>query len=172
MRLFNIKTALTAIASTLFALCLSHTAQANGLFGDFNYDMIVDIADADLMTGEIAAGTNAVAFDLTDDGVVDLGDLDSWFSYYSTFSGVPLAIALVDVDFSGSNTAWDYHIIQSNLLSSSSSFSDGDLNASGLVDTVDLNLYISRGGVVPEPSTVSVLLLGGLLARRRRALKR
>lgn len=171
MRLSNIRALLTQVSLVLCVVFCSHGARANGIVGDFNYDGLIDVVDADLMTDEIAAGTNLLSFDLTSDGSVDLADLDNWFGHYSSYSGVPLAIALVDVNFDTVNTAADYMTIQFNLLSTSSSFSDGDLNATGIVDTADLDLYMSRGGVVPEPSTLSVLLLGSIVVRKRKALR-
>ena len=146
------------------------------LDGDFDRDGSLGSLDVDALTLEIAAGTNNVTFDLNGDGLVDLSDIDVWFPLYSANAGVPLAIALVDVDFNGLNNVADYLLIQTNLNLPSPRFTDGDLNADGFVSASDLALYTVRGGLVPnsvpEPTTLVLLGAGlfGLACQGRRRL--
>ncbi len=160
-----IRTAICAVSfSFLFLFCLP-PAQAGGvsplLVGDIDMDGDIDDVDVNLLTAEVEAGTGDFLFDINGDGLVDLFDLDEWFVIYSSDSGVPLSTALVDVNFDKANTAADFQIIQSNLSQSITDLTGGNLlpDGSGLVNQIDLDLYISRGGVVPEPSA---LLLAGL----------
>jgi hypothetical protein len=91
-------------------------------------------------------------------------------------------------DFDGLNgiTIADYHILRTNLYSGTT-YEQGDMNASGLVDLTDFALfrqaYTSQGFAasdlddlsVPEPAAVALLslpgLMGSLLIRRRRSLR-
>jgi hypothetical protein len=135
---------------------------------DFSQDGLLNEVDVNLLTAEIAAGTSNLVFDVNVDGAVNADDLDGWFPLYSTESGVPLATALVDVNFDTVNTIADFQIIQSNLLVATTDFTAGNLNADSLVDVSDRNLYIIRGGVVPEPATLVLTALGLLAVAGRR----
>ncbi len=138
------------------------------LMGDVDADGDLDANDANLLTAEIAAGTNDFFFDVNDDGVVDSLDLDLFFVEYSTFSGVPLATALVDVNFDTLNTSADYDIIINNLSLPLTAFTAGNLFMDGLIDAADVGLYLSRGGVVPEPATLWLVLWTALIPLRNR----
>jgi hypothetical protein len=148
---------------TVLLLPVAHTARAVPLYAaDFDANGALDSGDVNLLTAEIAAETNDPSFDLNDDGLVDTLDLDDWFSAYSDFSSVPLSTALVDVNFDTTNTVADFQIIQVNLLITTTNFTDGNLNADHWVDSLDRDLYIARGGVVPEPSTLLLAAIGVL----------
>jgi len=77
----------------------------------------------------------------------------------------------------------DFNLLASNFSQSGKSWQDGDYNFDGTVDTVDFNLLASNfgkaplpsspaelGGLVPEPTAVSLLAIGAIagLSRRRR----
>lgn len=156
----------------VLALCLisSPVIAIPSMVGDVNEDGELNSLDADLITMAIAAGGSGPIGDITGDGVVTLLDLDVFFENYSSFNGVPLAVALVDVNFDMVNTSADYYIIRNNQGLPLTAFTAGNLLVDGFVNAADLSLYLSRGGVIPEPATG--LLLAGLilvpLASRRR----
>ncbi len=135
--------------------------QARAFGADINADGLINEFDVNLLTGGIATGSGDPALDVNLDGNVDTFDLDDWFNAYSFESGVPLAIALVDVDFDQVNTIADLQIIEANLGVFTTNFTDGNLFPDTLVDSVDRDLYVSRGGiVVPEPASGLLVLLG------------
>ena len=140
------------------------------LIGDFNADGDINGFDVNLLAAEIATGTDDPLLDVNLDGAVDTVDLDQWFLNYSIQSGVPLTVALVDVNFDTVNTLADFQIIQANLSIATTDFTDGNLLPDGLVNYADRDLYINRGGVVPEPSAVVFAGLGflALFTWRRR----
>ncbi len=45
---------------------------------DFNHDTLIDCADINALTTEIAAGTHNLTYDLTGDGLVTIADRDAW----------------------------------------------------------------------------------------------
>jgi hypothetical protein len=116
---------------------------------DFNIDGVTDAADVNLLTTEISVGSNTPSFDLNNDGLVNLNDLDDWFPIYSVDNGgVPdVSIARVDINFDLSNTLLDLLVIQNNQSLVSSLFTSGDINADGVVNGLDITRYLSLGGV-------------------------
>jgi len=158
---------------TLTALVFlgAQSVLATALTGDFDFDGDIDSVDVNLLTAEIESGFHDPTFDVDGDGLVTLPDLDEFFLFYSAESGVPLAIALVDINFDKVNTVADYQILQTNLSALTTDFTSGNLNADSSVDTADRSLYLSRGGVVPEPMGSTLVLAAivcGLYPRRRR----
>jgi hypothetical protein len=141
---------------------------------DFDGNDITDAADVDLLTTEIVTGTNDPLFDVNNDLVVDLGDLDEWFPIYSADNGgVPsVSIARVDINFDTSNTLVDFLVIQNNQSLTSSLFTSGDINADGVVNNLDITRYLSLGGVVPIPPALwlfgtGLLGLVGMATRKK-----
>ena len=159
---------LTCTRTWLVFSCADTALAVPALVGDFDSDADLDGDNADLLTAENAAATHDFNFDVDGDSLVNLVDLDLWFPLYSTESGVPLATALVDIDFSMVNEVADFQIIQSNLSVATTNFTDGNLNADSVVDVADRNFYISRGGVVPEPATLTACASLGLVTHGHR----
>lgn len=86
-----------------------------------------------------------------------------------------------DVNFDGRVNTIDFNILASNFGVSSRNYLQGDLNENGTVDSTDFSIFTSGygqqtpsasslGAVVPEPSALSVILLGSLLLRRARRM--
>lgn len=149
-------------------VCLCPTAYSQ--IGDVDFDGDLDSVDADLLTAGIAAGSMDFTLDVDGNGLVETTDLDLFFVEYSSMSGVPLATALVDVNFDTQNTSADYFIIKNNLTLSLTAFTAGNLFVDGSIDAADLSLYLSRGGVIPEPtSAVLMVIAGGVLGARNRS---
>lgn len=152
-----------------FLVVAVSSSHAGTLIGDIDFDGDLDDVDVNLLTGGIEAGTHDIAFDVDGNGLVTLPDLDLWFDSYSAWSSVPLATALVDVNFDGVNTIADFQIIASSLGSTTTDLTDGNLlpDGSSQVNQSDLDLYISRNGVVPEPTSIALALVGLCVAGRR-----
>ena len=126
--------------------------------GDFNADGSIDAADIDALTVEVKAETHTASFDLTGDGLVDMGDRTQWVEEIkNTFFG--------DADLDGKVDASDLNILGINWqITTATSWAQGDFNGDGSVLAGDLNalgMNWQKGvaAAVPEPSSL-VLALG------------
>ncbi|MEO1495856.1 MAG: dockerin type I domain-containing protein [Planctomycetota bacterium] len=164
---------LARVLLLIAALGFAPIAQAipTFLFGDANLDGVVDFQDANLITSIIATPSpgepTGLEADINADGIVTEADLDDFFEAYSFVSGVPVATALVDLNFDGVNDADDYATLLANQSLASTAFTDGNLFIDGVIDPSDIGVYLARGGVVPEPHAFLLLLVGVLLAHAR-----
>lgn len=169
---------------TLDDICLSGqmitiTAPAQTQTGDFDGDGEWDCADIDALVGEIVAGTNNVAFDLTGDGIVDEADVNDptlgWLAIGgannpAATNGNPFLTG--DANLDGSVDVSDFNVWNGNKFSSIPAWCSGDFNTDGSVDVSDFNLwnsskFMSSGpAVVPEPASGLMLVVGGLLLVR------
>ena len=143
--------------------------------GDFNGDGILDAADIDALSAEVLAGTNNASFDLTGDAVVDDADRSEWVNNLrKTWFG--------DSDLNGEFASGDLVTVFSGGKFESGNpagWADGDWNGDGVFNSTDFVTAFSGGGyengpraataAVPEPGSMSLLLLGalGFLSRRR-----
>lgn len=154
-----------------FLLCApSNVFAGNTLIADINGDALINSQDVDLLASLI--GTLGPDGDLNLNGLVDLADFDLWFELYSIDSGVPVSIAVVDLNFDQVNDPADYAVIFANLSQSTTDFTRGNLNGDSIVSTADIDRYFSLGGV-PEPASMILGVSGFLslaLYRPRRAL--
>jgi hypothetical protein len=139
------------------------------------------------------AGTTTLAVIGNDEGLIDHGTANG-VPYYTSFAGVNDLTAsdvLVrytyagDVNLDGTVDGKDFRIAMESAIFGGSGWAQGDVDYSGSVDGNDLALIAANlggpviglpvsesGGVsaIPEPASVSMLSMGGLvLARRRRA---
>jgi hypothetical protein len=161
---------MTAVFTIVNLACCEQAMATAAAIGDVDLDGDLDADDANLLTTGIAAGSMDFNLDVDFNGVVDSADLDIFFAEYSLESGVPLSTALVDVNFDTVNDSTDYYIILGNQGLASTNFTSGNLFVDGGINTLDLNLYLNRGGVIPEPGTMclaaTAVVLG--LSRKRR----
>ncbi|MCA9184208.1 MAG: PEP-CTERM sorting domain-containing protein [Planctomycetales bacterium] len=79
-----------------------------------------------------------------------------------------------DVNLDGTVNNADFLIIAGNFRESVTSLADGDLNSDGFVDFSDFRIWKNAAGgaiaataSVPEPATLTMLLLGMLAVVRR-----
>ncbi|MFC1757704.1 LamG-like jellyroll fold domain-containing protein [Planctomycetota bacterium] len=138
---------------------------------DFDGDGLLGIADVNLLTAEIQAGTNAEKFDLNDDGSVDSRDLKQFVEgpdKLNTYVGD----ANLDGEFNSSDfvvvfTASEYE----DTIASNSTWATGDWNGDGEFNSSDFVTAFTSAGyeqgprtpaVVPEPSATLLSLLGVL----------
>ena len=153
---------------------------AGGLLGDFNGNGVLDTGDVDMLTVDVAAGSNTATFDLNNDGFVNNGDLDIWVrDLRVTYYG--------DADLDGEFNSSDLVTVLSSGTYEAdvdSVWSTGDFNADGRTNSSDLVAALADGGyesgpraavsTVPEPGTLTLLIIaaGALLHSRRRHLAR
>ena len=132
---------------------------------DFNRSGTCDVVDLDLLSTEIALGTDKAFFNLdaTDD-VVDLSDHATWLELANILPG--------DADMNGQVDEADFNIWSNNRFQSGRSWSTGDFDGDGRTDVTDFNIWNDHNGrmaahtTVPEPTT-STLFLFGLIALHR-----
>jgi hypothetical protein len=138
--------------------------------GDFNRDGALDVNDLEALTAEVQAGSIDLKFDVDGNDIVDTNDRNVWITdIKNTFIG--------DANLDGQVNAEDLNALALSWRSTfATSWSQGDFNADGTVNASDLNeLALNwRSGVaaaasapaVPEPSSLTLLLLGGLALLR------
>lgn len=93
------------------------TGGGGGDGGDFDDDGNYACADIDALSAEIVAGTNDASFDLTGDGTVNLADRDAWLAEAGAAN-----------------------------LASEGSFSVGDTDLNGVVNSTDLGMLLNNFG--------------------------
>ncbi|MCA9167846.1 MAG: PEP-CTERM sorting domain-containing protein [Planctomycetales bacterium] len=146
-----------------------------GLTGDFDGSGALDLADVDQLAQAIAGGNFDGTFDVTGDGALNGADLTEWVSELrktwfgdANLDGVFDTGDLVTV-FTQGKFEQDVD----------ASWADGDWNADRRFGSGDLVAAFSDGGfevgvraavaAVPEPASISLLLIGLLsVAKRRR----
>lgn len=153
-------------------------AAVNGhAIADLNRDGHVDVVDVDSLVAQIVAGTHALEFDLTGDGLVDDDDLNEWLAQAGA-AKLPVGNAFLegDANLDGTVDGLDYLAWNMNKFSSVAAWSAGDFNADGFVDGQDFiiwneNKFLTAefGSVVPEASSwVLVILAVPWFLRARR----
>ena len=149
--------------------------------GDFNGDGIFDCDDVDSLVIEIVAGTNAAAFDLTNDGLVDQADLTEWLAVAGAAnlpSGNPYLLG--DANLDGSVDAEDFIEWNTNKFTAVSAWCSGDFNADGVVDAADFIAWnankftsadaASSPAAVPEPTAAASWMLLAVAAWARQKI--
>lgn len=146
-----------------------------GLGGDFNHDRVVDATDKDMLTVAVASGENDILFDVNNDQLVDFDDLEmTVHDIANTYFG--------DADCNGEFNSTDLvkiFIAGKYETGDPAVWSTGDWSGDGVFSSTDLIVAFQDGGyelgpktavaAVPEPSSIALSLLGGLmlLVRRR-----
>jgi hypothetical protein len=164
--IIEMNTSLTSLQDNVFFTDVIADFDADGDYGAY---------DVDALVAEIVAGTNDPAFDVTGDGVVDAADLQEWLAEAGAFelvSGNPYQPA--DANLDGTVNELDFFSWNANKFTSDAGFSGGDFNADGVVDGYDLLIWnefkftsADDGGSIPEPNSMTILLLGAALVWRR-----
>jgi hypothetical protein len=150
-----------------------------GLLGDFNDNGDLDAGDLDLLAAQQQSATPDSAFDLSGDSLVNLDDRILWVTsadYKHTWMG--------DADLNGEFNSSDLvSVLASGTYEADvpATWSTGDFDGDGRANSGDLVAALADGGyeagprtavaAVPEPTTLSLMLLAGLsvvsLCRRR-----
>jgi len=143
--------------------------------GDFDGDYDVDADDVDILAANL--GGDPFTYDM--DGDVDEDDMTfhvtGYLEYDTDADGAADGIGTFVADFNTDGTVdlADLTILRTNSGQIGMGFADGDTNCDGAIDLADLTTLRGLSGSsvsgVPEPATLSLLMLGtlGLLQRRR-----
>jgi probable HAF family extracellular repeat protein len=144
---------------------------------DFNGDGLLNCLDIDALVAEIVAGANGAAFDLTNDGKVDIDDLDQW-RVQGGAANLPSSNPYLvgDANLDGAVGGEDFITWNDHKFTSVAAWCSGDFNADGTVNGQDFDLwndnkFLSSDNVfaVPEPSTGVFLIaavFGWAIVRR------
>ncbi|MFC1758120.1 LamG-like jellyroll fold domain-containing protein [Planctomycetota bacterium] len=143
--------------------------------GDFDGSGERGPEDLDLLAEQMIAGNNDPAFDLNDDGKTDIADRNQWLEITNTYMG--------DSNFDGEFSSSDFVAVFGAAkyeTGEAATWTEGDWNGDGIFTSGDFVAAFSGGGyekgpregglqVVPEPSCLVLLLVGGFgsLALRR-----
>jgi hypothetical protein len=144
--------------------------------GDFNGDGVLDAQDIDALTAEAAGGLNDPQYDLNNDSMVNVDDINVWIKdLFNSWVGD----ANLDNQF---NSADLVEVLASGTYENdvAAVWSTGDFDGDGRTNSSDLVAALADGGyelgpraalqAVPEPSTalLASLACGPLVARSRR----
>ena len=151
------------------------------MFGDFDGNLALNCADVDALVAEIAGGGMNGLFDLNDDTLVNLADLDLWLAEAGTFNvGGPYLAG--DANLDGSVDGSDFSIWNSHKFTANNGWCGADFNADGFTDGSDFGLWnankftssVAATSVVPEPVCGSgiLIVIGGCLMRGWRETSR
>ena len=152
----------SAAAHDLLARAAHRSLQEDSLLGDFNFSDSLDVGDVDLLSMAIRSGENQEGYDLTEDSLVDVSDLDAILELVGTVNG--------DVDLDQEVAFADF-LRLSRQFGQPGFWSDGDLNADGQVSFPDFlilarNFGIDLGempAIVPEPVSSRLLFLASFV---------
>ncbi len=136
----------------------------NAAFGsDFNRNGLLDADDIDLLVGQVWAASPDPAFDINRDGLVDLGDHQTWVRQ---FKKTTIGDANLDRRFDSSDMVAVF-VVGKYETGTAAGWAEGDWNGDRVFGTTDLVSAFQDGGyeaisaspraIVPEPA-------GGLLA--------
>jgi hypothetical protein len=149
-----------------------------GMPGDFNGNGFLDAADIDQLSASIRGATTDLSFDLTADGAVDGLDRQHWIV---TLKNTWVGDSNLDGEFNSSDFVQVFQRGEyEDATSGNSTWEDGDWNGDGDFNSGDFVTAFQGGGfevgpraaaavaAVPEPSTITLLLLAIPIAARIR----
>lgn len=148
--------------------------------GDFDGDGMLTAADIDLLSAAVRDGSTDTQFDVDGDGSVASADRTYWVNdLKQTYMGD----ANLDGEFNSGDMVTVFTVGQyEDGIAGNSGWSQGDWNGDGEFDSSDFVVAFAAGGYeqgpraavasVPEPSSIGLLMLGGLALLARCRLRR
>jgi hypothetical protein len=142
--------------------------------GDFDGDGDIDADDIDALGAAAQAGSTDLCYDMDGDSDVDADD----FAFHirnlvDTALGVGTGTEFGDFNLDGVVGILDLGLLGDGY-SQSLGWADGDANGDGTVGILDLgylgDYYGYDGSAIPEPMTMSLLVLGAVAALKHRRL--
>jgi hypothetical protein len=136
---------ITATATDPYGNTSEFSQAFEALSGDFNLDGLYDCADINALVAEIAAGTHSPAFDLTDDGLVNLADRDLWLELAGA-ANLPSRhpYLLGDASLDGAVDGSDFIAWNAHKFTTGAGWCGGDFNADGSTDGSDFIIWNSN----------------------------
>jgi hypothetical protein len=144
--------------------------------GDFNDDNAWDCADIDTLVAEIAGGGMNLDFDLNNDDLVNLDDLEVWLAAGGMANiGAPYLPG--DATLDGFVDGSDFNVWNTSKFTFDNGWCGGDFNADGATDGSDFSIWntykfmsSTASATVPEPALcgLSTFVVGALLLCARR----
>lgn len=141
---------------------------------DFNNDGSFTVEDVDALTAAIGLEPIDPKFDLDQNNAVDGNDLQQWLSEAAAKNGLAAPYALGDTNLDGQVDEVDSDTLLANLFTVSTQWSLGNVNADGIIDGYDFNVWWSHrspltdAAAVPEPAVGCGAVIMVLLVGRRR----
>ena len=129
--------------------------------GDLDFDGDFSASDIGLLVDNL--GSNEPLYDLNRDGGVDSDDVRYLVE-------VGIGTFLGDANLDGRVDSVDLNTVGVNWQENTSGWENGDFNGDNRVDSVDLNALavnwqrgVAAGASVPEPTAISLILMGFVL---------
>ena len=136
---------------------------------DFNRSGACDNVDIDLLSAEMALGTNKAFFDLDmTDNAINSADHRAWLDLANVLPG--------DANLDGAVDATDFDAWSAHRFTAGIGWADGDFNGDGVADVSDFNIWNDHNGMVnvanvPEPGAFLLLVCGLILFRAWRVCR-
>jgi len=144
-----------------------------GRAGDFDGDGDIDADDIDALAAAIQASSTDLTYDMDGDGDVDLDDhAFHVHNLVDTALGEGTGTEFGDFNLDGMVSILDLGALGDGY-GTGTGWASGDANGDGSVGILDLGFlgdnYGYDGSAIPEPTTMSLLALGGVTLMRRRS---
>lgn len=116
---------------------------------DLSGDGEIGCQDVDLLVASVSRSESLVAYDLTNDGIVDDLDLQNWLTNAGIEkNGQPLSLA--DANLDGFVNSQDLDVWSDNRFTDEFSWCRGNFNADNTVDGADFNVWLEHRSSISE----------------------